>query len=178
MLYGSSDISSTQGRIRHRAARHSRRVGCARAPAKLELRRVAQTFDSYFPHGYVPPVTERTTVTLKAMQFHACVGVLPHEKELPQLIEIDISVTFISSGPAALQSGGAQVDYRDLYAIASESVGSGHTELLEHVAERITSRALVLPGVRSSRVAVRKPNVPMPGRLEYAEVVLERVSDE
>ncbi len=121
-------------------------------------------------------MTDRLTVTLQTMQFHARVGVLPHEQELPQLIEIDISVTCAGESSLSKHSRVAGVDYRELYEIAKESVVS-HAGLLEEVAERITNRALMLPGVRASRVAVRKPHAALPGRLEYAEVVLERDSD-
>ena len=33
------------------------------------------------------------TVVLQAMRFHTRVGVLPHEKQLPQPVEVDLSVT-------------------------------------------------------------------------------------
>jgi dihydroneopterin aldolase len=122
-------------------------------------------------------VPDSLTVTLKAMQFHALVGVLSHERELPQLIEIDITVSCAGENSLSSRSPTAGVDYRDLHDIAREVISAGHVELLEQIAEEITQRVLCVAGVRSSRVAVRKPHAALPGRMEYAEIVLERDAD-
>ncbi|SRR5579883_2394154 len=104
------------------------------------------------------------------MAFHARIGVLPHESELPQPVEIDLSVWPSAATPTV-------IDYRALYAVAAESVGSQHTAYLEDLAERVVTRALRLPGVSAARAAVRKPHVALPGPLAYAEVVLERTAE-
>jgi len=49
--------------------------------------------------------------------------------------------------------------------------------LLEGLCEKIAARALALDGVERVRVAARKPHAPLPGPLEYVEVVLERERD-
>ena len=41
---------------------------------------------------YVAPVPELDEVTLRGMRFHALVGVLPHEAEFAQPLEVDVSV--------------------------------------------------------------------------------------
>ena len=66
------------------------------------------------------------------------------------------------------------VDYRRVYDLVAEVVTHGHTSFLEEVGERIAERALELPLVDRVRIAVRKPNVALPGPLAYAEVALER----
>ncbi len=111
-------------------------------------------------------------VTLKAMRFHARIGVLPHEAEIAQSIEVDASLWFRRSGtrPTAKDI----VDYRRVYELVAEVVTEGHTNFLEEVGERIADRALELPLVQRVRIAVRKPNVALPGPLAYAEVALER----
>ena len=111
------------------------------------------------------------------MQFHARVGLLPHEAELPQLIEIDVSVHCNIANTSTSNSNVPGVDYRELYDVAREIINSGHIELLEEIAQRISERALAMPGVNAARVAVRKPHAPLPGRIDYAEVVLERTND-
>jgi len=58
--------------------------------------------------------------------------------------------------------------------MVAEVVTTGHTNFLEEVGERIADRALQLPLVVKVRIAVRKPNVALPGPLAYAEVALER----
>jgi 7,8-dihydroneopterin aldolase/epimerase/oxygenase len=111
-------------------------------------------------------------VTLKAMRFHARIGVLPHEAEIAQSIEVDASLWVRRGGerPTARDI----VDYRRLYDLVAEVVTQGHTNFLEEVGERIADRALQLPLVERVRIAVRKPNVALPGPLAYAEVALER----
>jgi 7,8-dihydroneopterin aldolase/epimerase/oxygenase len=113
-------------------------------------------------------VSTRQAITLHGMQFHTLIGVLPHEAEVPQPVEIDLTVW---RGGA---DGGFAVDYRGLYQIVVDAVGPGHGPYLEDVADRLAARALAVPGVSSVRVAVRKPHVALPGPLAYAEVVLER----
>jgi dihydroneopterin aldolase len=117
-----------------------------------------------------PPPTD--IVTLKAMRFHARIGVLPHEAEIAQSIEVDASLWFRRSDtrPTAKDI----VDYRRVYDLVAEVVTGGHTNFLEEVGERIADRALQLPLVERVRIAVRKPNVALPGPLAYAEVALER----
>jgi dihydroneopterin aldolase len=111
-------------------------------------------------------------VTLKAMRFHARIGVLPHEAEIAQSIEVDASLWVSRSGTRLTTAD--IVDYRRVYELVADVVTSGHTHFLEEVGERIAERALALPLVEKVRIAVRKPNVVMPGPLAYAEVALER----
>ena len=116
--------------------------------------------------------TETDVVTLKAMRFHARIGILPHEAEIAQSIEVDASL-WVKRGGARLTIKDI-VDYRRVYDLVAEVVTQGHTSFLEEVGERIAERALQLPLVERVRIAVRKPNVALPGPLAYAEVALER----
>jgi len=111
-------------------------------------------------------------VTLKGMRFHARIGVLPHEAEIAQSIEVDASLWFRRG--KARPTAKDIVDYRRVYDLVADVVTKGHTNFLEEVGERIADRALELPLVERVRIAVRKPNVALPGPLEYAEVALER----
>jgi len=111
-------------------------------------------------------------VTLKGMRFHARIGVLPHEAEIAQSIEVDASLWVHRS--AAKITAKNIVDYRRVYDLVAEVVTHGHISFLEEVAEQIADRALQLPVVERVRIAVRKPNVALPGPLAYAEVSLER----
>jgi len=104
-------------------------------------------------------------VTLRGMRFHALVGILPHERTIPQPLEIDVT---------AIVPRGAVVDYRGIYDAAHAAVEAGTLEYLEHVAEDVATRVLALVSVLLVRVAVRKPHVALPGPLEHAEVVIER----
>lgn len=104
------------------------------------------------------------------MRFHVRIGILPHEREHPQPLEIDVSVTRRDAEPGVL-------DYRSLHALASELVGREPLDYLEDVAVALVDRVVALAGVTHARVAVRKPNVLVGGPLDYAEVVAERDRD-
>jgi dihydroneopterin aldolase len=109
----------------------------------------------------------RIAITLAGMRFHVRVGVLPHERELAQPLELDLTVR--------LAPGHAEVlDYRTLYALTCEAIERGPLEYLEVIGGEIASRCLALPAVASVRVAVRKPHVSLGGPLAHAEVVVEQ----
>ncbi len=116
--------------------------------------------------------TTTDIVTLKAMRFHARIGVLPHEAEIAQSIEVDASL-WVRRADGQLSARDI-VDYRRVYDLVADVVTTGHINFLEEVGERIAERALQLPLVNKVRIAVRKPNVALPGPLAYAEVALER----
>jgi 7,8-dihydroneopterin aldolase/epimerase/oxygenase len=109
-------------------------------------------------------------ISLVGMRFHVRVGILPHEREHAQPLEIDLSVT-------RTQDAAAVLDYRALYALAVECASREPLEYLEEVAATIADRALALDGVTRARVAVRKPHVMLDGPLAYAEIVVERARD-
>jgi dihydroneopterin aldolase len=111
----------------------------------------------------------RDRVTLKGMRFHTRVGVLPHESEVAQPVEVDVSVEV----DAAWVAPGV-VDYSALYTGVAEVMGARHINYLEEAAERIAARVLGIPGVVVAHVAVRKPHVALPGHLAYAEVEITR----
>jgi dihydroneopterin aldolase len=104
------------------------------------------------------------------MRFHPRVGVLPHEAERPQPLEIDLTVWF-ARGTAG---GRALLDYRELYEIVAAAVAEEPLRYLEDVADAIVGRALGRADVVGARAAVRKPHVALPGPLAYAEVLVER----
>ncbi len=124
------------------------------------------------PHGpgTLPAVPaaprDQLAVTLAGLRFHARVGVLPHEREVPQPLELD--VTAWPAAPAAV------LDYRALYDAAAGAVAAQPLAYLEEVAGDVADRVLAAGAAARVRVAVRKPHVAMPGPLAYAEVVLER----
>jgi dihydroneopterin aldolase len=108
-----------------------------------------------------------TAITLAGMRFHVRVGVLPHERELAQPLELDLTVR--------LAAGTSEVlDYRALYAIVREVVEADPLDYLEVIGGDIVARVLALPGAAHARVAVRKPHVALGGPLAYAEVVVEQ----
>ena len=109
-----------------------------------------------------------TEILLRAMRFHALVGILPHERTNPQPIEIDLTVMV---GP-----GDDVVDYRRLYDATAAIIGSGHIDFLEDVAEKVASAAFEASGrVTRAQVSVRKPHVALGGPLAFAGVRIDRL---
>ena len=116
------------------------------------------------------PVSTMDHITLKGMQFHVCVGILPHEREIPQPLELDVT-SWVEPGQAAV------VDYRGIHEAARHAVDASPREFLEEIAERVAAAVLALEGVRQVDVRVRKPQVPLGASLVYVEVAIHRPVD-
>jgi len=110
-----------------------------------------------------------TEITLSAMRFHTRIGVLPHEREIGQPVEVDLTVWV-----APRRSGEDVVDYGTLYRVVAAALEGGHVEYLEDVAEEVARGALrSATRVSRARVAVRKPHVALGGPLGFAQVVAD-----
>ena len=108
------------------------------------------------------------------MQFHALVGILPHEREFPQPLEMDVTV-WLDTAPASTAQAG--LDYRALHAAVARAVEERSIGYLEDLVQRAADAVMALTAVRRVRVAARKPHVALPGPLAYAEVVVEHDRD-
>ena len=106
------------------------------------------------------------------MRFHALVGILPHEQEHPQPLEIDVTVWRALRADDGVADGDV-IDYRELYDAVAARVTGRPLRFLEDVARTLVADLLARPQVRRARVAVRKPHVPLPGPLAYAEVIVD-----
>jgi dihydroneopterin aldolase len=113
-------------------------------------------------------------ITLKGLRFHTLVGLLPHEESIPQPLELDVTAHLSLRRVGETDSPKALLDYRTLYQLVAETVGTSHHRLLEALCERIAGKVLSLEAVDRVRVAARKPHAPIPGPLEFVEVVIER----
>ena len=116
----------------------------------------------------------RDRISLKGMRFHTCVGLLPHERHVPQPLELDLTVWLSLRQVGKTDSPSSLLDYRDLYRLVSEIVGASPHRLLEALCERIVARTLDLEPVTRVQVAARKPHVPLDGPVDYVEVTLDR----
>ena len=105
------------------------------------------------------------------MRFHALVGVLPHEQEIAQPLEMDVTVWL---GDQRASDAAIGLDYRELYLAMADTVAGAPIGYLEDLVDRAASAALSLSSVARVRVAARKPHVALPGPLAYAEVAIER----
>jgi dihydroneopterin aldolase len=119
-------------------------------------------------------VTDHDSISLKGLRFHTRVGLLPHEQQIPQPLELDLTVWLSLRRVGQTDDARDLLDYRALYALVAETVGGSHHRLLEALCEKVAARALKLEPVVRVRVAARKPHAPIDGPLDYVEVVLER----
>jgi dihydroneopterin aldolase len=113
-------------------------------------------------------------ISLRGMRFHTLVGLLPHEEKFPQPLELDVTAYLSLRQVGETDSTRMLLDYRHLYGIVAEAVGTSPHRLLEALCERIAAQVLASDGVDRVRVAARKPHAPIPGPLDYVEVVIER----
>ncbi|MEN0073136.1 MAG: dihydroneopterin aldolase [Paracraurococcus sp.] len=100
-------------------------------------------------------------VFVQGLALQARLGVHPHEKAAPQRVVIGIELAV--EDDAAPSSVGADdfrrvVDYERLVKAARATAASGHTLLVETLAERIAEAALSDPRVLRARVRVEKPD--------------------
>ena len=115
-------------------------------------------------------------VKLEAMRFHTRIGALPHEAEIAQSLEVDVSA-FVSRDERANGSEGI-VDYRSLYDVVAGIIGAGHILYLEDLVAQIAARTLEISGVTRVVVSARKPQVALPGPLSHAQVTLDRARND
>ena len=111
---------------------------------------------------------ELDEITLKGMSFHTIIGVLPHEREHPQPLSVELSVW--------VHRGHGVLDYRKLYADVRSAM-EGQLHYLEELCDGITARVFLHESVQRVRVAIRKPHASIGGPLEYAEVAVARSRD-
>ncbi len=106
------------------------------------------------------------------MKFDALIGILPHEAEVPQPVEVDLTLNVRAA--EGKNDTHNILDYRHAYDLTAGIITAGHIDYLEEAVDSIATAALALPLVESVSVAIRKMKVALPGPLAFAEVKLER----
>jgi len=96
---------------------------------------------------------------------------------VPQPLELDLTVWLSLRQVGESDSPSSLLDYRNLYQLVADTVGTSPHQLLEALCERIVARSLLLERVERVRVAARKPHAPLNGPADYVEVVLDRTAD-
>lgn len=101
-------------------------------------------------------------------------GVLAHEQELPQPLELDIDVVTDLSDASRTDALADTVDYAALLSTAERTVASGSFALLEHLAGRVAEALLDHERVEEVTVCVRKLRPPVPQQLDTCGVRITR----
>ncbi|MGE8317967.1 MAG: dihydroneopterin aldolase [Comamonas sp.] len=97
------------------------------------------------------------TLTLNGLRFDANLGILAHEKQQPQPIQVDAELS-LGQQPLAPHDDDIThvLDYRKVRQIIIDECTAEHVNLLESLIGKLAQRLLQLPGVRGVRVKIAK----------------------
>jgi len=114
-------------------------------------------------------------IELRGLRVMARVGVLPHEKEADQPLELDLDLAVDLTAAGASDALADTVDYGAVCDAAVAAVRAGHVELLERLAARVAEAVLAADGrIAAVEVAVRKLRPPVPHDLASSGVRIVR----
>ena len=102
-------------------------------------------------------VTGGQILTLSGLRFQASLGILDHEKQAPQPIQVDAELS-LGEQPLSPQDDDIShvLDYRKVRQIIIDECTAQHVNLLESLIGKLCARLLQLPGVRGVRVKIVK----------------------
>lgn len=110
---------------------------------------------------------------LQNMMFYGFHGVYEHERELGQRFYVDVELTLDMDSAIKTDDLGKTLDYVTLYDQVKAIVENQRFELVETLAGRIAQTLLEGPA-GAVTVRVRKPNVPLPGQVDFLQVEVTR----
>jgi dihydroneopterin aldolase len=114
----------------------------------------------------------RDSIELRGLRFVGTHGALPEEAVRPQPFEVDLELIADLREAGRNDALEATVDYGELCEAVRTVIEGDHATLLEHLAEKVASRALAVAGERAIGivVTVRKLRPPVPVALASAAV--------
>ena len=96
-------------------------------------------------------------LTLTGLRFDASLGILEHEKNAPQPIQVDAELNL---GTQLLMPSDDEIhrvlDYRKVRQIIIDECTAAHVNLLESLIGKVAQRLMQLPGVVGVRVKIAK----------------------
>jgi len=103
------------------------------------------------------PASGHQTLTLTGLRFNANVGILAHEKNAPQPIQVDAELS-LGAQPLAPSDDDIRhvLDYRRVRQIIIDECTAEHVNLLETLIGKLSGRLMQLPGVLGVRVKIAK----------------------
>ena len=104
-----------------------------------------------------PPASGHQTLSLTGLRFNANVGILAHEKNAPQPIQVDAELS-LGEQPLAPRDDDILhvLDYRRVRQIIIDECTAEHVNLLETLIGKLSHRLMQLPGVLGVRVKIDK----------------------
>lgn len=119
-----------------------------------------------------------STVRLVNAVFYAHHGVMEEEHRIGGRYEVDVAFDFDITEAAETDDLSRTVDYERVYALVRDVVTGNSSYLIERVGWRIARAvAEAYPAVAAVEVTVRKPNPPVGGPCDRAEVVVRYVPE-
>jgi dihydroneopterin aldolase len=105
----------------------------------------------------IPPASGHQTLSLTGLRFNANVGILAHEKNAPQPIQVDAELS-LGEQPLAPRDDDILhvLDYRRVRQIIIDECTAEHVNLLETLIGKLSHRLMQLPGVLGVRVKIAK----------------------
>jgi dihydroneopterin aldolase len=109
------------------------------------------------PHADSLAPSGNQTLTLTGLRFDASLGILEHEKNAPQPIQVDAELN-LGAQPLLPRDDDISnvLDYRKVRKIIIDECTSEHVNLLESLIGKLSHRLMQLHGVKGVRVKIAK----------------------
>ena len=115
-------------------------------------------------------------IQLRGLRVTCVVGVLPHERESAQPLEIDVDLFADLRAAGESDALADTVDYGSVTQLVEDRCVAEHAELLERLAHVIATELAGIEGVLAATVTVRKLRPPVPNDLASSAVRVTRRS--
>lgn len=118
---------------------------------------------------------EMDYIYLKGMSFFAYHGAFAEEKKLGQRFILDLSLGLNLQQAGETDDLTKTVHYGEVYELVKSIMSEKSYDLIEAVAEKIAQEILAdFPLVQEVNILLKKPEVPIPGILDYAAIEIKR----
>mgnify|MGYP001172770933 FL=1 len=115
------------------------------------------------------------SIRLKGMRFYGRHGLFGEEAALGQRFELDLEVLLDLASAGASDRMEDSVHYGELFETVRRLVEEERFQLIEALGQAIAEAVLAQDcRIAEAVVTVRKPSAPIPGILDYAEVIIRR----
>jgi dihydroneopterin aldolase len=125
-----------------------------------------------------PDAAAADRIALRGLRVVGAHGVLPEEHDRAQPFEVDLEIAADLSAAGRSDDLADTIDYGAVTAVVVAVVGGAHSDLLEHLAQRIADATFEVAGppAREVAVTVRKLRPPVPSDLAVSEVSIRRAN--
>ncbi len=118
---------------------------------------------------------KRDKITLKNMKFYGYHGVLPEEQEKGQYFFIDVEMVADLKKAGQTDNLEETIDYSRVFETVREIAENRKYRLIERLGDSISREILsTYEGIDELTIRIRKPDAPMGGELDWAEIEIKR----